>query len=117
MTNLYEQATARPEGFRDVQPAVAERALDGVRIIDVREPHEYNGELGHVAGAQLVPLGTLPQQLQGWNKDETYLMVCKSGGRSGQAAAFLAKQGFQRVMNLAGGMLAWNALSLPVERG
>ncbi len=116
MTSLYDQATVRPEGFRDVPPAAAEGALDEIRIIDVREPREYNDELGHLSGSQLVPLGTLPQQLHDWSKDETYLVLCRSGGRSAQAAAFLAKQGFKRVMNLTGGMLAWNALNLPVER-
>ncbi len=116
MVNLYEQAAMRPEGYREVQPANTQGALEGIRIVDVREPHEFTGELGHVSGAQLVPLGTLPQQIEGWNKDEPYLVVCRSGGRSGQAAAFLAGRGFKQVMSLAGGMLAWNALHLPVER-
>jgi rhodanese-related sulfurtransferase len=42
--------------------------------------------------------------------------VCRSGGRSGRVAAYLASEGFTRVMNMVGGMLSWNAARLPVER-
>ena len=45
------------------------------------------------------------------------VLVCKAGGRSAQAADFLVRQGFTRVMNLTGGMLAVNAQGLPVVRG
>jgi rhodanese-related sulfurtransferase len=55
-------------------------------------------------------------QARGWRRDEELLLVCRSGGRSGQVAQALARAGFSKVMNLAGGMVAWNAAGLPVER-
>ena len=67
-------------------------------------------------GAQLVPMGGLPAAAASWPKDSEYLLICKSGGRSGSSAQYLAKQGFTRVMNLTGGMLGWNAAGLKVER-
>ena len=88
----------------------------GVRLVDVREPHEYTGELGHIAGAALVPMGTVAQHAPSWNKDEEILCICKSGGRSGNIAAALTQAGFKKVMNLTGGMLAWNAAGRSVEK-
>ncbi|MCL4228846.1 MAG: rhodanese-like domain-containing protein [Myxococcales bacterium] len=85
-------------------------------MIDVREPHEFTGELGHVAGSKLVPLATLLDAARAWPRDEELVLVCRSGNRSGRAAQALAGAGFTRLYNLAGGMLAWNAAGLPVER-
>jgi rhodanese-related sulfurtransferase len=90
-------------------------SADGIRRVDVREPHEYTGPLGHLPGAELVPLATLPLQCQSWDREAPVLLICRSGGRSGQAAAFLRAQGFSRPINLAGGMLAVEQLGLPVE--
>lgn len=87
----------------------------GIRRIDVREPHEFNGPLGHLPGAELVPLGTLPLRCGEWNPEAPVLLICRSGGRSGQAAAFLKSRGFARPINLAGGMLAVEQAGLPVE--
>ena len=50
-------------------------------------------------------------------KDATVLFLCRSGGRSAQAVAILEKQGFTKVANLAGGMLAWRQHALPVVEG
>lgn len=89
--------------------------LEGVRRVDVREVHEFVGPLGHLPGSENVPLALVPLRCSEWNKDEPVLLVCRSGGRSGQAAAFLRAQGFRRPLNLAGGMLAVEQLGLPVE--
>jgi rhodanese-related sulfurtransferase len=95
-------------GYRDVTVADVARLATEVRIVDVREPHEFTGELGHLDRAELVPLGTIGQEHSKWSKESPILMVCRSGGRSGQASAALARAGFTQVMNMAGGMLAWN---------
>jgi rhodanese-related sulfurtransferase len=87
----------------------------GIRRIDVREPHEFNGPLGHLPGAELVPLGVVPLRCAEWNPEEPVLLICRSGGRSGQAAAFLKSRGFVRPIPLAGGMLAVEQAGLPVE--
>ncbi len=110
---------ARPgaAGFREVSVTdVPVPVPEGVRLIDVREPHEFVGELGHVPSATLVPLATVPAQAAAWDKGLEYLVICKSGGRSGQAAQALAQAGFRKVMNVVGGMLAWNQAGLKTEK-
>lgn len=87
-----------------------------INLIDVREPHEF--ELSNLGG-RLIPLGTLPgmlDELADW-KDQEVIVHCKSGGRSGQAAAFMRQQGFTHVRNLIGGILDWKSKidpSIPV---
>jgi len=90
---------------------------DGNLLVDVREPDEFRGELGHVPGSVLVPLATLLDAARGWPKDRGVVLICRSGGRSGKATLQLSAAGFQRVASLQGGMRQWNALKLPVERG
>jgi len=114
--SLYEKARPNPAGYRDVSAADVKLPAQGFRLIDVREPHEYVGELGHIAGATLIPMATVGQHAPSWNKDEEILCVCKSGGRSGNIAAALTQAGFKKAMNLTGGMLGWNAAGLPVEK-
>jgi rhodanese-related sulfurtransferase len=76
----------------------------GGRVIDVREPDEYNN--AHVPGAALVPLATVPDRLDAFRGDGTTYVICKSGGRSLQACEYLARQGID-VANVTGGTLAW----------
>jgi sulfur dioxygenase len=85
-----------------------------VRLVDVREPSEFVGELRHVAGAELVPLATVLERAAAWPKHEPIVCVCRSGNRSGRAAEALVALGFADVTNMAGGMLAWNEAGLPV---
>jgi glyoxylase-like metal-dependent hydrolase (beta-lactamase superfamily II)/rhodanese-related sulfurtransferase len=87
------------------------------RLVDVREQDEYRGELGHIAGTELVPLSTLVASARPWPKHEPVVLICRSGGRSAKAVLQLAAAGFKRVASLQGGMLAWQARALPVERG
>ncbi len=113
---LYDTATQNARAYRDIYPdALRGRPVD-VRIIDVREPSEFTGELGHIPGASLVPLGTVSTAASSWNRDADLLVVCRSGGRSARAAEQLCAMGFRRVMNLAGGMLAYNEANLPTSR-
>lgn len=83
----------------------------GVVVLDVREPEEW--QAGHVEGAVHVPLGTLPVRVQDLPDAEQLLVVCKAGGRSAQACMYLAQQG-REVVNLAGGMLEWEAAGRPM---
>jgi glyoxylase-like metal-dependent hydrolase (beta-lactamase superfamily II)/rhodanese-related sulfurtransferase len=104
-------------GINEVDPDwVADHSVD-LQIIDVREPNEYTGDLGHIRGARLITLGELGAQLAGLAKDEPTVTVCRSGGRSAQAVVVLEKAGFTKVANLAGGMLAWRQHGLPVAGG
>lgn len=113
---LSPVSTSNPAGYRDVTVTAAAPLVGRVPIVDVREPDEFVGPLGHIAGAQLVPLGSVGGSASRWAPDAPLLLVCRSGGRSGRAASMLARAGFSRVYNLAGGMLAWADASLPVDR-
>jgi sulfur dioxygenase len=90
----------------------------GPVIVDVREPGEYTGQLGHIAGSRLVPLRDLARRVEELEplKQRPLVAVCRSGVRSTTAAAILTSMGFEQVYNLKGGMLAWNDAGLPVER-
>lgn len=104
------------ENVFDIDPSEVLKLKDQIKLIDVRQPEEYTGELGHIAGAELLVLNTLPENLNRIPQDQTVVFTCRSGGRSAQAAAFAKSQGFEHVYNMQGGMLLWNQLQLPVER-
>lgn len=102
--------------YAELDPKAAETKLSEFRIIDVRQPHEFGGPLGHIDGAEPLPLGTLtahPDSLEG---SRPLLLVCRSGVRSGKACEVLQNHGIDDVTNLVGGMIAWNRASLPIER-
>jgi len=100
----------------EITPAEAHQALSGTRIIDVREPHEFEGPLGHIEGAELVPLSTVADSAAKLRGPEPLLLVCRSGKRSGMACEMLQKLGIEAVTNLAGGMIGWNRAGLPARR-
>jgi rhodanese-related sulfurtransferase len=79
---------------------------EGLAVLDVREPVEWAH--GHIAGAVHIPLMDLPARLADVPAERQTLVVCKVGGRSAQAAAYLLQQGYD-VVNLDGGMLDWSA--------
>lgn len=85
-----------------------------VHLVDVREPAEFDGELGHIEGAELVPLSSLRGALTPWPREAPVVVICRSGGRSAQGALILEGAGFTRVANLTGGMIAWRGAGLPV---
>ncbi len=74
-------------------------------LIDVREPHEY--DICRIEGSVLIPLGDLPARVGELDPTVELVMQCRSGVRSGKAAAFLRERGFRSVHNLTGGILAW----------
>jgi rhodanese-related sulfurtransferase len=113
---LFRNAAAHADGFRDIDPLLLQEHRGGTRVIDVREQDEFAGELGHIPGAELVPLATLPVKAREWDPETELVVVCRSGGRSGAAARQLVQMGFRRVMNLRGGMMAYNAAKLRVDR-
>lgn len=84
-------------------------------VVDVRARHEFDGPLGRIPGARIVPLDTLEREAARLPGDRPLLMVCRSGRRSEMACGILAAHG-RRALNLTGGMIAWNRAGLPVER-
>lgn len=75
-------------------------------LLDVRTPEEYRQ--AHIPGSKLLPVQDLPQKINALlkNKSLPVVVYCASGARSGQAARFLAKQGFEAVYDL-GGIFSW----------
>ena len=102
--------------MEDVDPKEVFDKKDQLALIDVREPDEYTGELGHVPGARLLSLGDLGQKFNEIPQDKTVVFICRSGGRSGKAAAYAKEKGLTDCYNMDGGMLRWNDESLETER-
>ena len=75
-----------------------------LNLIDVREVEEL--QEGHVQGIINIPLGLLEFRLHELDKNKPYIIICRSGGRSGQATQFLTSYGYDTT-NMVGGMLAW----------
>ncbi|MCU6711531.1 rhodanese-like domain-containing protein [Paenibacillus sp. J5C_2022] len=75
-----------------------------LNMIDVRETDEIAE--GKIPGAKHIPLGLIEFRMHELDKAKEYIMVCRSGGRSGRATEFLESHGFN-VINMEGGMLAW----------
>lgn len=114
---IHPASVRNPAGFWDISPAAAATSLPSFRLVDVRQPDEYTAtDLYRIHGAANVPLATVPATVASWDRGEAILLICRSGGRSGNAARFMSEMGFTRVYNLVGGMLAWNAQGLPVEK-
>ncbi len=104
-------------GVWEVEPHWLEENLVSVRVLDVREPNEFTGPLGHIRGAVLVPLGELAAKAKDLPKDKPIVAVCRAGSRSAHATAILNKAGFTDVANLPGGMLRWRGEGRSVEGG
>jgi sulfur dioxygenase len=104
-------------GIWEIQPSWLEEHLDSVQILDVREPQEFDGPLGRIPGATLIPLGLLAKRAGEITRDKPVVTVCRAGGRSAQATSILRQAGFERVANLSGGMLRWRTEGCTVEGG
>jgi sulfur dioxygenase len=102
-------------GINEIDPDwVSDHAAE-LQIVDVREPGEFSGVLGHIPGATLIPLERLRDGSAHLDREKPTIAVCRSGARSAQAVAILEKAGFTKVANLAGGMIGWNGHRLPVS--
>lgn len=87
---------------------------DGALVLDVREPHEY--VQGHVPGARLVPLGTVPDVVRDLPSGEPIYVICQSGSRSRVAAQHLSRIG-RDARTVVGGVSGWLSAGRPVVRG
>jgi rhodanese-related sulfurtransferase len=85
-------------------------------VLDVRTPEEY--AKGHIHGAKLLDFKSpdFTEQLGKLDKSKTYLVHCAVGGRSAKAAEQMVQLGFPKIMNLEGGIKAWEAAGKPVEK-
>ncbi len=101
-------------GIWEIDPQSLEELHPQVQIIDVRESEEYDGPLGHIPDACLIPLDNLSDRIDEIDRDKPIITVCRAGGRSAHATVLLQKAGFTDVANLAGGMLRWRSEGHPV---
>jgi rhodanese-related sulfurtransferase len=93
----------------------AKKRIDnGAVLVDVREQNEFDDL--RIPGSILVPLSEFQQRFEELPKDKEIVMQCRSGARSGQATEFLLANGYTNVVNMTGGILAWNEAGLPVQR-
>jgi len=83
-------------------------------VLDVREDSEYAE--AHLAGSTHIPMSGFVERLAEVPREDTLYVLCHAGGRSAQVTAYLEQQGFD-VVNVAGGISAWQAEGLPVETG
>jgi hydroxyacylglutathione hydrolase len=87
------------------------------KVIDVRRRDEWTGELGHIKGAALATLETdFETYLTKLPQDQSYAIICRSGARSARATELALAHGFKSVVNVKGGMIAWNAEGFEIER-
>jgi sulfur dioxygenase len=104
-------------GIKEIEPQWVAENPGQVHILDVRGVEEFNDELGHIDGAQLVPLNELEHRVAEVSTDQPIVAVCKSGRRSAQATVILKRKGLKQAASMRGGMLRWNQADLPITRG
>lgn len=100
-------------GVPEIRPDWVARHRDELHLLDVRSEGEYSGELGHICGAQLIPLDELRDRLSEVPQEKPVIAICQSGRRSAMATQILRQGGIDHCANLAGGMIQWQRLSLP----
>lgn len=108
----------RIRGIKDVETVEALQLINhkNALVLDVREESEYKS--GHILNAKWIPLGKLADrtgELERY-RDQPVVVVCRSGNRSATACSLLGKKGFTQAVNLAGGVMAWEKSSLPLEK-
>ncbi|MEO8570493.1 MAG: rhodanese-like domain-containing protein [Chloroflexota bacterium] len=108
-----------PPALPSIDVAEAERRLredpDRPVLLDVREPHEFSAV--RVEGAFLVPTSVFMTRVAEIPADRPVMVMCHMGARSAAVAGYLIRAGRNDVVNVAGGMDAWERAELPVRRG
>jgi len=85
-----------------------------VTLVDVREPWEWN--LCHLEGARHIPMGEIPARCLELDPEDDVVVYCHVGQRSAMVVQYLRKQGFQKAVNLRGGIEAWASQVDPTLR-
>ncbi|MGQ9685916.1 MAG: rhodanese-like domain-containing protein [Thiobacillaceae bacterium] len=115
---IWPSVSGRILGVKQVGPQEAVMLLnhEDALILDVREDSEYRD--GRIPKARHIPLRQLKDRLKDLEKykDRAIVAVCRTGSRSSHACRLLRQAGYERVHNLAGGMVAWEQAGLPKEK-
>lgn len=93
----------------DVRQWIKDKPTNQYCLLDVRQPGEYESE--HLPGARLIPLGEINARLKEMDPERPVIVYCRSGNRSASAASILQGAGFKTVMNMYGGILAYNGIT------
>lgn len=112
-----DEALRRMRKYREVGPAEGVLLINkGAAVLDLRSQAEYSA--GHIIHARNIPFAELEDRATDLDKlrGQPLLVYCKTGDTAGQAAAKLAKQGFEGVAVLKGGLGAWQQEQFPLER-
>src|SRR6201996_6453991 len=103
--------TEQTQVIEEIEPFEAVQEIEGgnVVLVDTREPHEY--QEAHLEGGKLVPPAMLAAQIETVAPDKSArtILYCRSGNRSGIAAAQMQRMGYTNVASVAGGIIAWPA--------
>ena len=109
---------SKKKGIELVPPAEFAKNIElgKGQLIDVRTPKEYNG--GYIKGAVNMHLydTDFEQRIDTLDKNKPVYVYCKVGGRSAEAVAIMKSKGFRHIVELDGGMDAWNEAKLPVTK-
>ena len=114
---LWSFIGGKVSGVTQVDTLEATRLINqDALVLDVREDKEFAA--GHIPKARHIPLGALASRLGELEKFKSKPIVvnCRSGQRSARACGILKKHGFEKAVNLAGGIMAWESAHLPVEK-
>lgn len=104
----HDRAEGRLPENLEIEPAELATKLEngeGIRLIDVREPHEL--KISEIQEAELIPLGSLASRMHELDSSQEIVLFCKSGTRSARALELLSGAGFRKLKNLRGGINAW----------
>ena len=115
---LLAQNLLSTGGKSSVEPLRATEMInrEDAVVLDVRPMTDFNQ--GHIIHALNIPSNGLKNQISALDKhkDKPIIIACRSGSQSSSACKLLKKEGYERVFNLQGGMLAWQSANLPVSR-
>jgi len=115
---VVDESLRRLRKYREVAPAQGVLLINqGAAVLDIRTPKEFSE--GHVIGAHNIPAADLGARISELDKykGQPVLIYCDSGNTSQKAASTLAKNGFESVHSLKGGIRSWRNEQFPVERG
>ena len=99
------------DNVNNLPSATVDEIPAGAPVLDVREQDEWDA--GHIDGAQHLPLSQLAERTEEVPLDQDVYVICRSGGRSLRATAYLAQYGYDPV-NVLGGMGAWADAGKPI---
>ena len=105
-----------PDQGQDVSCQWVLDHLDSISLIDVRNPDEYNGPLGHINNARLIPIAEFDFRQSEIPSEGPVVYICHSGKRSLMAVEKMRNRGQEDSWNMAGGMVKWSGSGFPAQR-